>query len=81
MSNGYLEIKPSGKLAGIVSVAGAKNAVLVTMASLLLTSGKSLLKNVPASADVLHMIKLLKELGAEIFLIKLRIYLKLIHQE
>ena len=66
MSNAYLEIKESGKLTGEVSLVGAKNAVLVTMASLLLTSGKSKLTNVPASADVLHMIKLLKELGAEV---------------
>lgn len=66
MSNGYLEIKQSGKLSGEVSLVGAKNAVLVTMASLLLTSGKSKLTNVPASVDVLHMIKLLKELGAHV---------------
>src|SRR5579872_493139 len=66
MSNGYLEIKHSGKLSGEVSLVGAKNAVLVTMASLLLTSGKSKLTNVPASIDVLHMIKLLKELGAHV---------------
>lgn len=68
MSNGnsYLEIKQSPELSGDVSLYGAKNAVLVIMASLLLTSGKSRLKNVPASSDVLHMIKLLESLGAEI---------------
>jgi UDP-N-acetylglucosamine 1-carboxyvinyltransferase len=47
-----------------VSLYGAKNAVLVIMASLLLTNGKSILKNVPVSSDVLHMIALLESLGA-----------------
>jgi UDP-N-acetylglucosamine 1-carboxyvinyltransferase len=66
MSNGnnYLEIKQSPELSGDVSLYGAKNAVLVIMASFLLTSGKSHLKNVPGSSDVLHMIKLLESLGA-----------------
>ncbi len=68
MSSGnmYVEIKQSPELSGEVSLYGAKNAVLVIMASLLLTSGKSLLKNVPASSDVLHMITLLESLGAVI---------------
>ncbi|EKD48854.1 MAG: hypothetical protein ACD_64C00103G0006, partial [uncultured bacterium] len=62
--NSYLEIKQSPELSGDISLYGAKNAVLVIMASLLLTSGKSRLKNVPGSSDVLHMIKLLESLGA-----------------
>lgn len=66
MTNGYLRIEQSGALQGAVSVQGAKNAVLVTMASLLLTEGVSRLTNVPASADVLHMIALLKSLGAQV---------------
>jgi UDP-N-acetylglucosamine 1-carboxyvinyltransferase len=64
MKHAYLKIEQSKKLEGTVELVGAKNAVLVIMASLLLTSGKSTLKNVPCSADVLHMIKLLEELGA-----------------
>lgn len=64
MADAYIEIEQSPKLQGTVSVAGAKNAVLVTMASLILTTGKSLLTNVPLSADVMHMIALLEELGA-----------------
>lgn len=64
MKHAYLKIEQSNKLQGTVELVGAKNAVLVIMASLLLTSGKSTLKNVPCSADVLHMIKLLEELGA-----------------
>ena len=66
MSNAYIQIEQSPQLQGEVSLVGAKNAVLVIMASLLLTSGKSRLTNVPCSADVLHMIKLLKELGAQV---------------
>ncbi len=64
MKHAYLKIEQSKKLKGTIDLVGAKNAVLVIMASLLLTSGKSTLKNVPCSADVLHMIKLLEELGA-----------------
>ena len=66
IDSSYLEVEQSLKLTGTASLVGAKNAVLVTMASLLLTSGKSKLTNVPASADVLHMIKLLEQLGAMI---------------
>lgn len=57
-------INQSAPLQGEVSLTGAKNAVLVIMASLILTSGKSRLTNVPASQDVWHMIKLLNNLGA-----------------
>lgn len=61
-----LAIEQSKQLQGEVSVLGAKNAVLVTIASLILTEGKSVLTNVPASADVLQMITLMEELGAEV---------------
>lgn len=62
----YLKINQSRELSGTVSLYGAKNAVLVIMASLLLATGKSRLKNVPASADVLNMIELLRALGAQV---------------
>lgn len=62
----YLKVKQSLKLSGEISLFGAKNAVLVIMASLVLTSGKSRLKNVPASSDIFHMIKLLRALGAQV---------------
>jgi UDP-N-acetylglucosamine 1-carboxyvinyltransferase len=81
MKDGYLKVDPSTSflrqaqderraaqpLAGSVELVGAKNAVLVTIISLLLTSGRSLLRNVPASADVHEMIELLRHLGAVIF--------------
>jgi len=66
VSSGYIYVKQSGPLQGQVSLDGAKNAVLVIMASLLLTSGKSVLKNVPALSDVDQMIKILESLGAVI---------------
>lgn len=66
MTTSYLEIQSSGPLQGTASVYGAKNAVLVSMASLLLASGKSKLTNIPASADVMHMISLLQDLGAHV---------------
>lgn len=64
MENLFLQIEQSLNLKGEVSLVGAKNAVLVIMASMLLTNGKSRLTNVPASSDVYQMIKLLEQLGA-----------------
>jgi UDP-N-acetylglucosamine 1-carboxyvinyltransferase len=67
MNSGYLKVEQSPALQGEVELVGAKNAVLVTIASLVLTSGKSVLHNVPVSADVFEMIELLRHLGAVIF--------------
>lgn len=66
MSSGYIIVEQSGPLVGQVTLSGAKNAVLVIMTSLLLTRGKSVLRNVPALADVFDMIKILKSLRAEV---------------
>ena len=65
-STSYLSIESSPCLKGQLNTIGAKNAVLVIMTSLILTHGKSTLKNVPRSDDVLQMIALLRSLGAEI---------------
>ena len=67
MSDGYLRVEQSFGLKGEIELVGAKNAVLVIMASLLLASGKSVLHNVPASADVFETIELLHHIGAEVF--------------
>ncbi len=67
MHDGYLKVEQSPALKGEVRLTGAKNAVLVTIASLILTTGKSLLYNVPISADVFEMIELLRHFGAVIF--------------
>jgi len=61
----YLKIEHSPKLHGETTLIGAKNAVLVAMASTILTDGKSVLSNVPHSDDVVQMMQLLNELGAE----------------
>lgn len=66
MSTECIRIETSPPLEGSVDLVGAKNAVLVIMASLLLTKGKSRLTNVPFSDDVHTMIKLLTSLGAEV---------------
>ena len=63
----YIAIETSPALHGTIDLVGAKNAVLVIITSLLLTKGKSRLTNVPASDDVLLMIKLMQQLGAEVF--------------
>ena len=59
-------IEQSLGLRGTATLVGAKNAVLCIMASLILTRGKSILHNVPNSHDVLQMIQLLRDLGAQI---------------
>jgi len=66
MTGGHILLKKSPPLTGTVEVNGAKNAVLVIMASLILTDGLSTLENVPNNADVRQMIKLLEELGATV---------------
>ena len=53
-------------LKGEVEVSGAKNASLALMPAAILTSGKTILNNTPELNDIYTMIKLLKELGAEI---------------
>ncbi|MBP6869492.1 UDP-N-acetylglucosamine 1-carboxyvinyltransferase [Candidatus Babeliales bacterium] len=64
MHNEYILVKKSGPLMGNVLVSGAKNAALPIMASLILTSGVSVLKNVPHLTDIESMVVLLQELGA-----------------
>ena len=52
-------IKGGKRLAGEVSVSGAKNAALPILASSLLARGQSIYRNVPGLGDVLTMRKLL----------------------
>ena len=49
MTEDHIVIEQSRALCGTVELAGAKNAVLVIMSSLILTDGKSVLTNVPAN--------------------------------
>lgn len=64
----HIIVEQSLGLTGEVHLSGAKNATLVIMTSLLLTDGKSKLKNIPFSEDVFCMIKLLEGLGAQVTL-------------
>src|SRR3989344_3644882 len=62
----YIAVDQSPALEGEASLLGAKNATLVIMTSLILTKGISVLRNVPASEDVVHMTQLLENLGARV---------------
>jgi len=66
MSKETLIIENSPPLQGEVLLSGAKNATLVIIASLILTKGVSILRNVPDSTDVQYFIKLLGTLGAQV---------------
>jgi UDP-N-acetylglucosamine 1-carboxyvinyltransferase len=57
-------VKKSENLQGEIKLFGAKNAVLVIIASLILTKGVSTLYNVPNNFDVQSMIFLIESLGA-----------------
>jgi len=59
-------IKGGKKLKGEVSVSGSKNAALPIMAAALLSSGASVIKNVPNLTDIRTMSKLLTMLGAKV---------------
>src|SRR5919108_1771416 len=61
-----IEIEGGGQLHGHVRVSGAKNAALPIMASLLLTTGVTRLRNVPRVRDVVTFGQVLQALGAKI---------------
>lgn len=66
MSEEFLLVEHASPLHGTLNVSGAKNAALCIMASLILARGKSIIRNIPASADVRQMIALLQDLGADV---------------
>lgn len=66
MTEEHIVIEQSNCLQGSVELSGAKNAVLVIMASLILSDGVSVLTNVPVNEDVWQMIRLLRDLGAQV---------------
>ncbi len=59
----YFVVDGGVPLSGVISVGGAKNAVLVELCSLLLFPGRHCLHNVPKLADVTALIELFEELG------------------
>jgi len=62
----YIEIEGGVQLHGDVRVSGAKNAALPIIASLLLTTGETRLRNVPRVRDVVTFGQVLQALGAKI---------------
>lgn len=60
-------VEKSGPLEGTLQLSGAKNAVLVEIASLLLIDGVSTLTHVPFSEDVYWMCSLLEDVGARVY--------------
>jgi len=62
----YIEIEGGVQLHGHVRVSGAKNAALPIMASLLLTTGETRLRNLPRVRDVITFGQVLQALGAKL---------------
>ena len=65
-----LLIRGGTRLRGEVQVSGSKNACLPIFAACLLTDQKCLIKNVPNLSDVNFMAQILRELGAEVSMVK-----------
>ena len=59
-----IRVRGGRRLEGILSVSGAKNAVLPAMAAALLTPEPVILENSPAVRDVTTMLRVLQRLGA-----------------
>lgn len=61
-----LVIEGGRRLSGRVPISGAKNSVLKLLAASLMTSETCTFRNVPRLADVDEMVRLLRQLGAEV---------------
>ncbi len=59
-------VRPAAKLAGDITVDGAKNGVLPVMAAALLTAGECHIENVPNLKDVSVMTEVITALGATV---------------
>ena len=64
LNSGRIQVRCGARLAGTVTVTGAKNSVLKLMAAALLAPGVHTLRNITAIADVEIMGELLARLGA-----------------
>jgi UDP-N-acetylglucosamine 1-carboxyvinyltransferase len=58
-----LVIQKSGPLRGVVKVSGSKNAALPILAAVILSDGKTVLRNVPRLRDIQTMLKILRKVG------------------
>jgi UDP-N-acetylglucosamine 1-carboxyvinyltransferase len=64
LNSGRIQVRGGARLAGTVTVSGAKNSVLKLMSAALLAPGVHTLRNIPAIADVEIMGELLARHGA-----------------
>lgn len=64
--NEIFEIEGGKKLSGEIKVSGSKNSALAILPACLLTDEPCIIKNIPLLTDVLVMIEILKNLGAEV---------------
>jgi UDP-N-acetylglucosamine 1-carboxyvinyltransferase len=63
-----IRVRGGARLAGEVSVAGAKNSALKLMAAALLAEGRTTLQNVPRITDIAIMAEVLRRLGCTVWL-------------
>jgi UDP-N-acetylglucosamine 1-carboxyvinyltransferase len=61
-----IRVEGGARLAGEVNVAGAKNSALKLMAAALLTSGRTVLHNVPQITDIAIMAEVLRRVGCAV---------------
>ncbi|MEV8513147.1 UDP-N-acetylglucosamine 1-carboxyvinyltransferase [Dactylosporangium sp. NPDC051484] len=61
-----IRVMGGARLAGDVSVVGAKNSALKLMAAALLANGRTVLTNVPRITDIAIMAEVLRRLGCEV---------------
>jgi UDP-N-acetylglucosamine 1-carboxyvinyltransferase len=61
-----IEVVGGARLAGEVTVGGAKNSALKLMAAALLAPGESVITNVPRITDILIMAEVLRRLGCDV---------------
>lgn len=71
-----LLIEGGVRLNGEVTISGAKNATLPLMAASILTSGESLISNVPCLRDITTMGTLLRKLGIEFHMDSNKVFLR-----
>src|SRR3978361_378099 len=63
-----IRVKGGTRLAGDVTVGGAKNSALKLMAVALLAEGRSVISNVPRITDIAIMAEVLRRLGCDVTL-------------
>lgn len=62
----YFEIAGGKKLKGEIEVRGSKNAAAPVLAATLLTDKECVISNIPLVKDILLMVEIIKDLGAEV---------------